>query len=174
MGLRTYTNKMAVLTACLGILAAPLQAASPRSNAHNLIPDIALQAGGVIEGAVVNPNGHRISGSTVKVTSRGELKAQVRTDKTGRFRVENLRGGIYQFQTDNGVSTVRVWAAQTAPPSAARQLLIVDQGEVVRGIFGEGHGSQIMNALSNPLVLAGIVAVAIAVPLALDDNDTSN
>ena len=175
MGLLETTKKVAVLLACVGMLASPLQAAHPRNGAANLIPDVALQNGGVIDGVFVSPNGHKRGGSIVRVISRGELKAQTTTDKNGRFRVENLRGGIYQFQTEKGVSTVRVWTVQAAPPSAARQLLIVDQGDVVRGLWGDhSHGGQIMNALSNPIVLAGIVAVAVAVPLALDDNDASN
>ncbi len=164
-----------VALACLGMLISPTFAGqAPRGTS---IPDVKMTAGGV-EGAVVNANRAESAGSRVVILHRGEVKAQVKTDKNGRFRVENLKGGVYQFRTEQGGGAFRLWAERTAPPKAATKLLIVEQGKVVRGIFGHdghgtGHGGQIMNALSNPWVLAGIVAVAVAVPLALDDDDSS-
>ena len=137
-----------------------------------MVPDVALQSGGVVEGVVTDGNGVRRGGSTVTILSRGEIQSQVQTDRNGRFRVENLRGGVYQFQTAGSMQAFRLWAEGTAPPSAASEMLIVENGQVVRGVWG-AHGNQFMNVLSNPWVLAGIVVTAIAVPLALDDNDSS-
>lgn len=173
MGISRILTNSAVALACIGMLAAPLQASQPRSISR-AIADVAIQASGAIEGQVLNVNGIQKAGAMVKVVSRGQVQAQVETDRNGRFRVDNLRGGIYQFQTDHGVTTARVWSQRTAPPAAAHELLIVEQGEVVRGIHhGPGHGGAIMNALSNPWVLAGLVALAIALPLALDDDNGS-
>lgn len=170
MGMTRILTNSAVLLACLGMLAAPIQASQTNRVARQAIADVAIQGSGALEGAVVNVNGVAKAGAVIKVISRGEVVAQTKTDRNGRFSVEKLRGGVYQFQTEAGVTTCRVWSNRTAPPAAAHKLLIVDQGDVVRGI----HGQNIMNAVSNPWVLAGIVAVAIAVPLALDDDDASN
>ena len=35
------------------------------------------------------------------------------------------------------------------------------------------HSGQLLNVLAHPWVIAGVIATAIAVPLALDDGDSS-
>ena len=99
----------------------------------------------------------------------------------------------------------RVWTGQAAPPSATESVLLVQQGEVVRGQYvdpyggapADPYGGPMMGDacgpcgpppacgplrslwpeesscgfLANPWVIGGAIAAAIAIPLALSDND---
>jgi hypothetical protein len=51
--------------------------------------------------------------------------------------------------------------------------MIAPNQTVVRGQMGLGNGGSALSWLANPWVLAGVVAAAIAIPLALDDDDAS-
>ena len=94
------------------------------------------------------------------------MVASTRTDSEGKFALTGVQAGVYQLQSGNVSGTYRVWAPQTAPPSASQGILLVAGQDVVR------HQG-ILSHLANPYVLAAIVAAAIAIPLALDDDDPS-
>jgi hypothetical protein len=80
----------------------------------------------------------------------------------------------------------RAWAPRTAPPSANRAILAVAREDSVRGQYappiaaapaGPGPFGKTMNWISDhPLITAGIVATAIAVPVAIaaDDDDPAS
>ena len=182
-----------VALASLGIIAPQaIYAAQPAANqVQTAIKDIALQNGNTLQGFVVDGAGTPLASADVLVATNGQVVANVKTDANGAFAVSGLNGGVYQLQTANGVATFRMWAANTAPPVAYQAAMIVSDKEIARGqnnnrrhtlkkhhgghakggLFG-GNGG-VLGALANPWVLAGIVAVAVALPIALDDDDAS-
>jgi hypothetical protein len=91
--------------------------------------------------------------------------ARTKTDKEGYFAVRDLKTGIYQVASDNGLGNFRVWNADVAPPQAQQGALIVADGSVVRG--------NLLDVITNPLVVAGVIATAIAVPIAVSSSNNS-
>jgi hypothetical protein len=164
----TLTHGMAAAIACLGIVLPHEALAAPPAAAG--ITDVALRDGGTMVGAVYSAEGLPQAGQLVSVQTSGREVARTTTDDHGRFTAEGLKGGVYQLVTTDGMSTYRVWSAGTAPPAAQPAALVVT-GDVVRGF---GHHGGIGAWLSNPWVLAAIVATAIAVPIALNDDDSTS
>jgi hypothetical protein len=172
---RTLKKFMAML-ACAGLLAGQTaQAASP------IIRDVALQHGGVLSGQVLDEQAVAQGQAKITVVKKGETLTVTETDQQGRFALAGLEPGIYELRLEQGGGTYRVWAPRTAPPAAEQGVLLVQDGRVVRG-FGQpddgkqgkhGGGGGILSFLANPWVLAGGVAAAIAIPLALDHDDAS-
>jgi hypothetical protein len=104
------------------------------------------------------------------VIDQGRAVASTQTGVDGRFAIAGVKAGVYEVATSQGVTVCRLWAPRTAPPAAQSDALVVHGGSVVRGAQG---GGGVIGFLSNPWVLGGIVAAAIAIPLALDDDDAS-
>jgi hypothetical protein len=66
----------------------------------------------------------------------------------------------------------RVWTVNTAPPVAQPGAMVVAGQDLVRG----QASSPVLRFFTNPWVLAGLVGAAIAIPIALsnDDDDSSS
>lgn len=164
----------AAICACLPIASPQLTYAATPATPHvaeqslSTPKDVALGAGGSLRGQVVNGQGNPVAGTRVVLVKDSQLVSMVETDRNGQFTASNLTGGVYQIATQEGVGVYRLWAANTAPPAAEQSALLVADGQVVRG-----QGGQLLSFLANPWVLAGLVAAAIAIPLALDDDDAS-
>ncbi len=146
------------------LLAAP-QASALRTSQASLI-DVALQAEGTFHGRVVDASGRAQPGVEVALVQRQQAVASTTTDAEGQFAFSGVRGGVYEVTTLGGSEAVRLWAPRTAPPAAQNALLLTGGGDVVR--------AQLWGGLSNPWVLGGIVAAAIAIPLALSNDDDAS
>jgi hypothetical protein len=132
--------------------------------------DVALGEDGSLRGQVLDLQGVPAADTTVAVVHQGEVVATMQTDSQGRYSVAGLNTGLYQVVTEDGITVCRVWTAKTAPPSAQPEALVIDGNHMMRaGMHGRPWGS----FLSNPWVLGGIVAAAIAIPLALDKKSSS-
>ena len=191
---------LAVGAATLGLLLPPQyltaaeQAASisattaPTARAGTAIPiaDIQLQPKGRFSGQIVNAQGQPQSGIPVILQGRGQQLKTI-SDGQGWFHYEGLSGGSYRLEANGQLNLCRLWAPGTAPPKANQQLLLVEQnGQIVLGqycgspVCGSpvgGAGSYIKTALTHPLVIGGIVAAAIAIPVAIhnaDDDDSGS
>jgi hypothetical protein len=158
----------AIALACLGLLipTVVLEAAEPDrpqidtpANEFS-VQDIALAPGGVFRGQVIDPSGKGKPGVQVVLSRDNNQIAATLTDAEGRFAVSGLRGGVVQVAAGENSALYRLWAPNTAPPVAHASALIVDQ-QIVRG------QSPIVQLLYNPLVILGLVATAVAVPLAV-------
>ncbi|MCA9162608.1 MAG: carboxypeptidase regulatory-like domain-containing protein [Planctomycetales bacterium] len=145
------------------------QAASPAAvqTAAPVVHDVALQSGGVFHGQALTATGQPNAGVTVTVARDNQVIAQTVTDKSGEFTVSNLNGGLYQVVVGQEGMMFRLWAPNTAPPAAKQQATLVTGAEVYRG---QGGHPVLGNVLRSPWFWGGAVAVAIAVPLALDDD----
>lgn len=143
------------------------------------VRDVALRDGGYLTGQVLDAAGAPVAATPVAVVDQGRVVATALTGEDGRFTIAGVKAGVYQVATDKGVTVCRLWAPGTAPPAAISDALVVNGDTVVRGAGCGGAGcggagcGGVIGFLSNPWVMAGIVAAAIAIPLALDDDDAS-
>ena len=157
---RLYRQLGATL-ALLGICSTTL-AAGPASR------DLSLSRDGSLRGQVLTAEGQAVAGTEVVLTKTGQAPVAVKTAKDGKFEFNGVAPGIYQLASQGRGGTVRVWNSEIAPPKAHDGALIVT-GDVARGQFFGGEGG----IFSNPLCLTLIVAAAIAIPLALNDDGGS-
>ena len=102
------------------------------------IADVVLGKKGELTGIVVNEQGKVLIRSKVVVKRGRKAVARTTTNDAGQFRVEGLRGGVYQIVHAAGISVFRVWANGTAPKSAKTNALIVVRKRLVRGQNGVG------------------------------------
>jgi hypothetical protein len=137
--------------------------------------DIALREGGLLVGQVVDVQGVVKANAAVSIRFANREVVRTTTDENGMFAAKGLRGGQYQLLTQDGLSVCRLWAADTAPPSARPAALVVTGDSVVRGQGPVGNWVTWMKA--HPYITAGTVATAIAIPVAIavsdDDDDNS-
>jgi hypothetical protein len=167
-----------ILLACLGLLipGPALRAASPNAGSNYVahgqataVIDVALGDEGTLHGQVVDAQGKPLGRMAVSIQQFDREVAAAVTDDSGRFRIIGLRGGTYRIAAGETAAVYRLWAANTAPPAAGDAALVVLGGpQVVRG-------NRALQLLRNPWFIAGVVAVAIAVPVAIhnanDDDD---
>jgi hypothetical protein len=160
-----------VLWATLGMCLPQALFAAQTSPVTN-ITDVTLGNGGVLLGQVVNETGAPQANTVVSLQSGQQEIGAGKTDGGGYFAFSGLRGGVYQVVVAGGQGAYRVWTSGSAPPSAQQAALVVagpqngtvgQQPDLVRGQYGGRLGFW----LSNPWVIAGVVATAIAVPVAV-------
>ena len=166
-------QRLAAAVACVGMLAQPALATSPVVT-KSTVADVALAEGGLFSGKVVNAQGAPLAKSEVSLRQAGVEVAAAKTNEEGVFAVQGLRGGLYQVVSEGGAVSYRLWAPNTAPPAANQSALIVTGEAVLNGQYGHGggHGYGIMSWVrEHPLLVAAGVATAIAVPLAVADDD---
>ena len=157
-----------------GMVLAPTAMAAAPPSAPN---DVALGEGGVLLGQVMDSQGIATAHATVTLADHQQEITRVRTDELGKFSVPNLRGGVYQISYRGQTTLYRLWAANTAPPVAQQSVTLVTNGDVVRGQYGNSpgpFGSIAQWVADHPLITASAVGAAIAIPIALnDDNDST-
>jgi hypothetical protein len=161
---RTFTTVMVSL-ATLGLCLPPSAFASEVSQPKAV--DVALSDGGVLVGQIVDAQGAGVGKTAVVVQYQGKDVASPQTSKEGYFAVKGLRPGVYQLASAQNQGTYRLWATGTAPPTAQKGALLVAGDGVTRGQLGAGG---LKTFLANPLVIAGIVATAVAVPVGLHNS----
>jgi hypothetical protein len=142
--------------------------------------DVALQANGVLVGQLTDSQGQPLAGVPVSVVANGQEVARCQTSSTGTFQAADLHGGVVQIVAANNARVCRLWAPGTAPPAAQQGVLMVS-GNVVRGQCDAvgcgscvgGHGGGLLGLmLDRPVVTAGVIGAAVAIPLAVGDDDT--
>jgi hypothetical protein len=156
------------------LAARPPGTGQPTPNAAGaavVVRDVALQAGGVLRGQVVDKQGQPCARVPVTITKTGVAQAApvaARTDDAGRFLCRDLTGGVYLVETAEGGAICRLWAPHTAPPAAVPAALVVQGEGPVRANLAN------ISPLGWTLIGLG-VAAAIAIPLILtrDDDDGS-
>ena len=104
------------------------------------------------------------TGVSVKAQDREIARATTTAD--GWFSVQGLHAGVYRLAANDSQGVYRFWAANTAPPSAQHSAIVYTADQAGGGA-GTSRGGSLKMFLANPIVLAGIVATAIAVPVAL-------
>ncbi|MGI9427657.1 MAG: carboxypeptidase-like regulatory domain-containing protein [Bythopirellula sp.] len=137
--------------------------------------DVVLQDKGVLLGRIVDERGEALPNTLVSLQTGGKEVARVMSNDLGRFQAEGLQGGVYHVASTGHQGVYRLWAPRTAPPAAARGLSIVSQRDIVRGQFNGGPSNPFAAAgqwiAEHPIITAGAIATAIAVPIAVADDD---
>jgi len=155
---------MVISLAVLGMCLPEMVFAVPPS-ATPAVVDIAMANGGVLHGQLIDLRGGNAVGLPVSVKAQNKEIVRTTTVKDGRFTVQGLRGGVYQVAAGQGQGVYRLWTAKAAPPSAQKNAIVFTQG-----LFGGGPKM----LLANPIVVAGVVATAIAVPVAVVNSQPSS
>jgi predicted DCC family thiol-disulfide oxidoreductase YuxK len=107
----------------------------------------------------------------VALLQGGREVASAMTDTSGTFQISGLRGGNYTLASAGSTTNIRIWSEGSAPPSARPAVVLVEPGVVVRGNNG---GGAFWRTVTNPWVSATAIAAAIAVPIALNNNDSGS
>ena len=170
----------------------PCMASAASPEPAPVVHDVALRDGGVLLGQVVDRQGAAQRGQRVSLLLDQSQIAVAETDANGLFAFQGLRGGVYQLAAAEGAGAYRVWAPGTAPKVAEPGVLLVAGGDLVRGqdyygdnYYGDNYYcdnytcydnyspplSRVKFWLSNPWVVAGIVATAVAVPVGIPNAD---
>lgn len=195
------TRQLTIVITCVSVawpqmaaaVAPTTQSADVLADRSSIARDVTLRNGGVLVGRLLLGDGVPRAGRLVSVLSNNKEIAQAITDQRGVFTVRGLRGGVYQIHSGASFQLVRLWAPRTAPPAATDALtLSVVEGQVVRGQCGPGTccppsgappcgsyappscGGGLQAFLCNPWVIAGVVAAAIAIPVALHNNSDND
>ncbi|HUT91482.1 MAG TPA: carboxypeptidase-like regulatory domain-containing protein [Thermoguttaceae bacterium] len=164
-----------VAIACLGLLlpqaafAAQQQAQAPKGHPPISILDVALGPQGTLYGAVVDPQGAPVAATPVALLCGKGVVGVAKTDPQGRFAFSNLRRGVYGVGAAGVVRACRVWAPRTAPPAANQGVLIVSDGQLVRGRgpMRDSQGRVYQWMSENYLLTWCAIAATIAVPVAV-------
>ena len=150
------------------VVAATVDSKTSRQRRKFPISDVALGAGGQLTGWVVDAEGRPVGESPVVLLQKGRKVAQAVTDARGQFQVSRLRGGVYQVVAAQGGGVYRLWAPATAPPSAAKGVMVVTQSDVIRGQIPYRD-----LFTSDRVLRGGVIAGAIAIPVAIYNNHGS-
>lgn len=166
MKTRRIVNRVLVWLAAIGfLLPQPMLAATPSPGSP--VVDVALREGGLLVGQVVDEQGVGLGNVPVSLRQQDRELVAGKTNHDGTFGFKGLRGGVYQIVADQGHGVYRVWTVGTAPPAAQDGALVVSGNPVVRG---QECRSGFAAFITNPLVVAGVVATAIAVPVAIHNS----
>ena len=131
----------------------------------DVLADIALAKGGVLRGQVVDAQNKPVAGKTVSLRSTSGQEITATTNDQGYFMLSGLRGGTYAATTEGSTGMFRLWAADTAPPSAIPGVMLMPGREAVRGQNG--------GFARGTLIILGITGAIVAVGLASDDDPSS-
>ena len=131
----------------------------------DVLADVALAKGGVLRGQVVDTQNKPIAGQTVSLRSTTGHEITGMTNEQGYFMLSGLRGGTYAATTEGSTGMFRLWAADTAPPSAIPGVMLMPGRGAVRGQNG--------GFARGGLVILGITGAIVAVGLSSDDDPSS-
>jgi hypothetical protein len=165
--------------ATVGVCLPQLCFAAPPPPPAPAVADIALADGGTLHGRVVDLQGAARVGVDVSIRAQDREVARAKSTAEGQFSVQGLRGGVYQVAAGQGQGVYRLWATNTAPPSAQKDVIVYTQccpdqcQPQCQPCPGQGcdpcceKPGVLKCLLTNPIIIAGVVATAIAVPVAL-------
>ena len=163
-------QKVVVAFAAAGMVL-PVQAMAetqaPVGKTAPAVTDVALTAGGTLNGAVVSPEGRPQPGTKVQVLHKGRVVAAAKTAEDGRYSIKGLRNGVHTVKVDQVSSTYRFWAENTAPPTARKGAVIVPSSEISRGQLGGNGGLLALGAFG------AVTAVTFATTVGNDDKPSS-
>lgn len=123
--------------------------------------DVALTAEGTLRGQVVSAQGRGLAGVCVTVSHGAREVVSTMTGADGRFEVRGLKGGVLSVSAGEATAVCRAWTPGVAPPAARDQILLVSGQSQTLGQGG------LKAFFTNPWVIAGIVAAAIAIPVGI-------
>lgn len=170
----TWIVAVAVLSA------QPAVYAEKHSQGADQLRSVELNEKNLLVGKVVDVTGAPVAGQKVVVRSQSDLNAVqevVVSGRDGRFEVAGLHTGRVVFDVENESYGCRVWNHGIAPPKSLTSISVVPQSHIVRG-QGECKPSCMdrLRCMSPQakICLGLLVAAAIAIPIALADDDDAS
>ena len=115
------------LQAATADIPAAVQPAAPA------VLDVALANGGVMQGQVIDAQGHPVPMTPIAVLHESKEVAKTTTDADGNFTVSGLRSGQHVIVAGDEGKLVRMWSENTAPPSANSRVMITKGQQIARG-----------------------------------------
>jgi hypothetical protein len=169
MGRKTVWGFNLVWLAVLGMVVPipALQAADRPAAPVAMSRDVALSADGMLRGQVLSPQGLGVPGVHVAVSSAARDLGSTVTNAEGRFEIAGLKGGVLTLAAGQSRTTVRAWTPKAAPPASQSEVLLVAGQSQTLGQSWGGFKS----VITNPWVIAGIVAAAVAIPVAIHNSN---
>ena len=134
------------------------------------LKDVELRVGGVLNGQLVDTAGNPVLAATVSVVA-GDKEIKIVTNRTGRFAVSPLNGGLCVIKVDDASYACRLWHHGTAPPNAIDSIAVVQEGDVARGQHNCPPRKRLHRLTSEQcgaLFLAGLTGTALALALTQD------
>jgi len=104
-----------------------------RGRAALIIQDVELNRGNKLTVQVSDAQGKPHAGTPITVRKAGAAIHHSVTGKDGQVVVPQVKPGVYEITSGSRGGIYRVWAPQTAPPRASAGILLVNDGQVVRG-----------------------------------------
>ena len=169
----TWMVVLSVLTAQPAVFAAKQSQDAPE------LVNVELNQQNELAGQLVDSTGTPIAGKKILVRDQkdpNEAGQVVVSDADGKFTLPQLRSGRVVFDVDKETYACRVWANGTAPPKSLTSISVVPetQTEVVRG-QGGGPLNRLRSLTPTQKIILGVlVAAAIVIPIALDDDDDAS
>ncbi|MDG1897841.1 MAG: carboxypeptidase-like regulatory domain-containing protein [Fuerstiella sp.] len=156
--MRTFAGNSLAAVAIMGI-AIPVHAFAETNTGKIAasVTDVALSANGELHGQVVQSSGRAVTNAVVRVSHKGSVIAEVKTDRAGRYAVKGLRSGLHVVKTSKGQQVCRFWAKHTAPSAAKKSLVMSADSHVIRGQMMAGGMGSLMGATA----IAGTAAASI-------------
>ena len=169
MRLIKFLKTLSVTAATFGLLLPHAVIANASENVTarrqaEVVRDLALGAGGLLQGQVVNRDGLPERGATVSLLRDGETVATVKTDAEGTFAINGISGGVFAITSGKAIGIVRAWTPGTAPPAASRGVLLVPTDLTARGQSCLAHLTPAQIGVGGLIVLGmagAIIAVAV-------------
>ncbi|MBN1589847.1 MAG: carboxypeptidase regulatory-like domain-containing protein [Pirellulales bacterium] len=178
MKLTAWLRTLMLVLACLGLLIpAPAMAAvaapdkvtpGPHPQQIKAI-DVELHKDGMLVGQVVNAQGIPQNKVPLSLIQGDKTLVKTATNRGGFFAVKEVPSGTYRVVADKTQGVYRLWANKTAPPNAQPgALLVVGQGPA------RGQTGPLAYWLGNPWIIGGLVAAAVAIPVAIHNHQVDN
>ena len=127
--------------------------------------DVELLPGGMLVGQAINSAGQPLVGQVILVQQTSREPIVARSDHEGRFRLSGLSAGLCQIEYGDSAVVCRCWSPNTAPPAAAKEVLLTPGDLVERG------QRPISDLLTGPVLIGLIIAAAIAIPIAIHNSN---
>ena len=105
---------------------------TPKKVVQPVAIDVAMAKDGTISGRVLDADQNGLAKSEVSIRQGKMEIAKTVTDAEGRFKIVNLKGGMYVVSANSGFGLFRFWTAKSAPPKSHEQVLLVSNSVVVR------------------------------------------
>jgi len=134
------------------------------------IIDVELQSDGCFVGRVTKSDGQPAPNAAFSVSNNRGVVVRGCADQQGLVTVHGLQGGVYQFVVGTESHLLRLWSGGTAPPSAIREVLLVQEASVVRAQWAAPRrlnnlARRIKFGARNPLVFGAVLTTAVGAPV---------
>lgn len=179
-------NRLLQLFTAVAVATAPIHAvaqapAVQASSAPTGVPtiiDVELRPDGLLIGQLVSSGGKPTPNTQVKLVTSDGVEASTKTNVDGGFAFKRVKG-VVTIKSERASTVLRSWKPGLAPPNSAVAVLLVEGQDMARGQHYVGMGANTFvdrskRLLANPLFVAGVIGTAVAIPVAIANDDSAS